>query len=81
MRYELYGWLHKTVKCVLKRDNRLPNTVKLVSFPKELEENGCYKVNKGDQVNEICSADNKMAMNQVYPVENLVSVLYHSYLA
>lgn len=77
MRYELYGWLHKTVKCVLKRDNRLPNTVKLVSFPKELEENGCYKVNKGDQVNEICSADNKMAMNQVYPVENLVNAKFN----
>lgn len=73
MRYELYGWLHKTAKYVLKRDNRLPNTVKLVSFPKEYEKDGCYEINKGDQVNEIYCMDNVIKKDRLYPVENLVN--------
>lgn len=69
---ELYGLTHKTAKRILKKDNELPSTVKLVDFPETLFNNGELILNNIDFVNEI-SIDGTVKKSQVYPIENLVS--------
>lgn len=72
MKYHIYGAIHKHAKKILKRDNSLPATVKLVDFPPtildELEQNS---MNKEIEINgEIYSGIKK---SDIYPVENLVA--------
>ncbi len=70
MKPELYGFMHKTVKKILKRNNDLSNAFKLVSFPASAFENGIYKANEAGIINEI-KYNEIICQNDVYPVENL----------
>lgn len=72
MKPELYGWVHKTAKRILKRNNELPNTVKLVSFPAASFSEGVYIASGSGFVNEVIYND-QIKKDDVYPVENLVS--------
>ena len=73
MKYELYGMIHRTAKKLLNRNNDLPDTVKLVSFPEEKLQGRVFMVKDGDFINEISLGENKIYQSQVYPIENLVS--------
>lgn len=73
MKYELYGMIHKTAKKLLNRNNDLPDTVRLVSFPEEELHGQEFTVKDGDFINEIALSKNKIHQSQVYPIENLVS--------
>lgn len=68
---ELYGLTHKTAKGILKKDNELPSTVKLVGFPDMLFEDGDFVLKNTDFVNET-EIKEPVKKSQVYPIENLV---------
>lgn len=74
MKSELYGFLHKTAKKMLKRDNELPVSVALVSFPESAFKDGMYQTETSGFVNEIefAGAGEALRKDSVYPVENLV---------
>ncbi len=71
MKPELYGWIHKTAKQILKKNNELPDTVKLVSFPVSFFSDGVCNVNGSGFVNEILF-NGQINQEEVYPIENLV---------
>lgn len=72
MKYELYGMIHKAVKKFLKKNNDLPDTMKLVNFPEEKIKGQEFVVKKGDFINETTVINNRVHKSQVYPIENLV---------
>lgn len=69
---ELYGLTHKTAKKILKKDNELPPTVRLVDFPDSLFTDDALKLNDTSYINEI-AINGTVSKSQVYPIENLVS--------
>lgn len=71
MKYELYGFFHKTAKTLLKRNNNLPENVKLVSFPNSRFDDGGIRVSGSVIVNENIFNE-VIKQEDVYPVENLV---------
>lgn len=78
MRYELYGMIHKTAKRFLKKNNDLPDTVKLVSFPEEKLYGQEFVVEKADFINETAVNNDRIQKSQVYPIENLVNSEFDS---
>lgn len=71
---EMYGFAHKTMKKLLKRNNDLPDTVKLVSFPSNKANGGFYNISEDSQINEIETKSLKLYQSDIYPVENLVAI-------
>lgn len=62
--------LHKCTKKLLRRNNNLPNTVKLISFLEK--ETSLFEIKGSKYVNEIKIIDNVILKNEIYPVENFV---------
>ncbi len=76
MKSELYGFLHKTAKRVLKRNNDLPDLVALVSFPETLFKDEVVYLEPSGFVNEVelAASGGLVSKETVYPVENLAPV-------
>lgn len=77
MIFELYGILHKNAKKVLKRNNELPPTMKMVDFKVDkFDADGYCKIDmeKNFFINDLEFAKNNLMLkkSQVYPIENLV---------
>lgn len=68
---ELYGLAHKIAKRILKKDNELPSTVKLVDFPDLLFSDGRLDLDYSGFVNEV-AVNGSVNKSQVYPIENHV---------
>lgn len=73
MKYEIYGAIHKTLKKILKRNNDLPNTVKLVNFPAQMARKELFTIRNAAFVNEKKTEASTIKKTDVYPVENLVN--------
>ena len=78
MKYRLYGTIHAMAKKVLKRDNNLPDTVKLVSFPENKAHEKAFAIENARFINEETISDGKVEQSRVYPVENLVNAEFDS---
>ena len=73
MIYEVYGFIHKSIKKLLKRCNDLSDNVKFVSFPESTWRHGKLIINNADYVNDTKVNDKSLKIADVYPVENLVN--------
>ena len=73
MKYEMYGTIHKLAKYLLKRNNTLPDTVKLVDFPKSKLKEGRFPVKGVQYINESAVVGRSVEQKSVYPVENCVN--------
>lgn len=74
MKYEVYGFIHKTIKKILKQNNELPDTVKLVSFSESKAKDGIFTVESAKHINEVEIVSKNVKQTEVYPVENLVNI-------